>query len=634
MRGLFAIAEGRPPAGSRAQIAICSVFSTWVVPRNEMCGCPSASAYDTMTGALSAMALPMASFISSVSSINDASLHPMCRHTCTVLSTALGGAPATEGHRPAAVRRAPTPRRTIAAMTAPPSPRGDWRGGLPAGVARDGLPEVRAVQHDHRRVEAGDLFVCVIGERFDGHDFASAAVEAGAVAVLTNEGRSAALGDLGVPVVEVPDTRVALAGIAAAHEGYPGRQLQVVGITGTDGKSTTAFMVAAALEACGATVGLLTTVESRVAGRPVEGLVRLTTQEAPVIQRLLAEMVEAGCTHAVVEATSHGLELHRLDHCDFNVAVLTNLSGDHLDFHGTLEAYRKAKGRLFEMLNEQRHDEGQRYAVLNADDPSWRYFAARTRARAVTYALDDEDADVRASDVALWPDGATFLVATEEEEVEASVRLPGRFNVANALAAITAAAALGFDANLAAAGVAGLRGVPGRMERVPGAPFEVVVDYAHTADALRKVLDTLRPVVEGRLIVVFGCAGERSRDRRSGLGRVAAEAADLAVLTEEDPRSEPSEAIIDEIAQAMLAAGAIEGFDASDDEPFAAARFERVPDRREAIGRALDLARPGDLVLLAGKGHEQTIERADGPHPWDDRRAAREAIAERFGAAG
>jgi UDP-N-acetylmuramoyl-L-alanyl-D-glutamate--2,6-diaminopimelate ligase len=507
-----------------------------------------------------------------------------------------------------------------------PAARGDWREALadePHGLAdRSTLPAVRAIQHDSREVRPGDLFVCIPGDRFDGHAFAAAAVRAGAAALVCQQGRGGALDALGVPVVEVPDPRVTLAAISAAHEGYPARALTVIGVTGTDGKSTTAFLIHAALTACGVRAGLLTTIESRIGEERVTGLPRLTTQEANVVQRLLAEMVDAGCTHAVVEATSHGLELHRLDHCEFDVGVFTNLSGDHLDFHGTFEAYRRAKARLFTGLGKPGGKPGaaavRPHAVLNADDRNWRHFARVTDAQVVTYALDAR-ADVRAREVMLWPDGSTFVLATAEESLEASVALPGRFNVSNAAAAITTAAALGLDAGVAASGVAACAGVPGRMEKITGAPFDVIVDYAHTPDALRKVLDTLRPVVEGRLFVVFGCAGERSRDRRSGLGAVAAERADYAVLTEEDPRSEPSEAIIDEIARAMLAAGAAEG-----------ERFERVTDRRAAIDRALALAAPGDLVLIAGKGHEQSIERADGAHAWDDRAVARELIAARF----
>jgi UDP-N-acetylmuramoyl-L-alanyl-D-glutamate--2,6-diaminopimelate ligase len=500
--------------------------------------------------------------------------------------------------------------------------RGDWREGLPPEAPRTDLPsDVHAIRFDSREVGAGDVFVCIRGERADGHDFALAAVEAGAAALVAEEGRAPDLDALPVPVVRVSDPRRALSSIAAAHEGWPGERLTVVGITGTDGKSTTAFLTVAALEACGVKVGLLSTIESRIAGEVVPNPTRLTTQEAPFVQALLARMVEAGCTHAVVEATSHGLALHRLDDCAFDIAVFTNLTEDHLDFHKTFEEYRRAKARLFSMLDVPTSKRVRRRAILNADDPEWRFFAKSTRALKITYGLDT-DADVLASDVMLWPDGATFALATGEDRddiIEASVRLPGRFNVANAAAAVTVAAALGLDPIAAAAGVAACRGVPGRLERIEGAPFEVVVDYAHTPEALEKVLTMLRPLIEGRLIVVFGCAGERARDRRSGLGHIAAQYADFTVLTDEDPRSEQPEAIIEEIAQAMLAAGAVER-----------ERFERVRPRREAIGRALNLAAPGDLVLIAGKGHEATIEWADGPEPWDDRAVAREEIRQRF----
>ncbi|MDA0269621.1 MAG: UDP-N-acetylmuramoyl-L-alanyl-D-glutamate--2,6-diaminopimelate ligase [Chloroflexi bacterium] len=502
-----------------------------------------------------------------------------------------------------------------------PAARGDWRDGLPEGVDRASLPAIRAVQFDSRDVTPGDLFVCISGERADGHDFASQAVRSGAVALIAEAGRGGALQGLGVPVVEVATPRAVMASAAAAHEGYPARSLKMIGVTGTDGKSTTSFLLHAALSACGLKTGLLTTIESKIADRVLPNPTRLTSQEAPVVQRMLAEMLAEGCTHAVVEATSIGLDLHRLDHCALDVAVFTNLTPDHLDFHGDLQKYRAAKGRLFELLDATDRGKKRRgTAVLNRDDPAWHYMASRTRARVVTYALDDDEADVTVEDLMQWPDGSTFALSTGEESLEASIRLPGRFNVANAAAAVTAAAALGLNAMQAAAGIAACEGVPGRMQRIDGAPFTVIVDYAHTADALAKVVETVRPAVEGRVIVVFGCAGERGMERRTGLGGVAARVVDYAVLTDEDPRSEPSDAIIDDIARAMLAAGAVEG-----------EHFERIPDRRAAIARALNLAQPADLVLLAGKGHESTIEYADGPRPWDDRETARELIAERFG---
>ncbi|TAJ17286.1 MAG: UDP-N-acetylmuramoyl-L-alanyl-D-glutamate--2,6-diaminopimelate ligase [Dehalococcoidia bacterium] len=512
-------------------------------------------------------------------------------------------------------------------MTQQPSnlARGDWRRGLPAAVppdVREMLSPARAIQFDSRQVEPGDVFVCIPGDRADGHSFARSAVERGATALVCLTGREAEVAGLGVPVVAVADPRATLAQVAAAHEDYPAKKMTVIGVTGTDGKSTTCFFVLAALEGARIKAGLLTTIECRIAGTTIPNPTRLTSQEAPFVQRLLAEMVEAGCTHAVVEATSIGLELHRLDACDFRAAIFTNLTPDHLDYHGTVEAYRKAKGRLFEMLPAAGHGQSPGVAVINFDDKAGRYMASRTKARVITYSLKSGDADVLTEDVMLWDDGSTFALTADEEDesVECSVRLPGDFNVANAAAAITCVTALGIDVGAAAMGVAACAGIPGRMERISGAPFAVVVDYAHTGDALTKATATLREVTNGRLIAVFGCAGERGKERRTGMGEAAARGVDFTILTDEDPRSEASADIIEDIAQAMVAAGAVEG-----------EQFERIPDRRAAIARAFEIAQPGDLVLVAGKGHETTIEYASGAVPFDDRVVAREEIARRFG---
>ena len=509
-----------------------------------------------------------------------------------------------------------------------PESRGDWREGLPPEarlLAGSELPpRVGAVRHDSRLVEPGDLFVCLSGRRSDGHDHATQSARAGAAAIVAESGRGEPLRSTGVPLVEVPDGRAALASVAAAHEGHPARRLTVVGVTGTDGKSTTAFFSLAALEGAGLSGGLLSTVESRVAGDVRLPLSRLTTPEAPDVQRLLAEMVDAGCTHAVIEASSHGLVQHRLDGAGFDVGVATTLGADHLDFHGTREAYHAAKARLFEMLPP----DGR--AVLNADEPDAAdYLARSTRARALRYALEGGEgipgASVRAESVEWRRRDSRFLLAlgphgSRTAAIEAHAPLPGRANLANAVAALAVAYALDLDPVRAAAGLAASPGVPGRMELIADSPVEVVVDYAHTEAALRQLLKTLRARVPGRLIVVFGCAGERGTERRAGMGGAAAELSDYAVLTEEDPRSEEPDAILEALASAMRDAGGVEG-----------RSFERVPDRREAIGRALDLARAGDAVVLAGKGHERSIERADGAHPWDERAVAGELVAARFG---
>lgn len=492
------------------------------------------------------------------------------------------------------------------------SARGDWRAGLPASAGgRAALPAIGAVRLDSREVRPGDLFVCVPGQRRDGHDFAGAAVAAGAAALVVAREREESLAGLGAPVVGVPDPRRALSAIAAAHEGRPSERLTIAGVTGTNGKTTTALLIHAALEAAGEQAGLINTVETRIGSRQAMNDSRMSTPEAPAVQRLLAEMADAGCGYAVVEATSHGLALDRLADVAFDVGVLTNLGEDHLDFHGSAAAYRAAKQRLFGGL--------ARAAVLNADDPACGAFAEASAAPVLTYGIGSADADVRARRIDDVGDGSSFELVTPGGALQAQVRIPGRFNVANALAAFGAVLALDIDPRLASVGVSQTPGAPGRLQRVMSAPIGVVVDYAHTADALAEVLGLLRSLTDGRLIAVFGAAGERPRERRAGMGGTAARLADYSVLTEEDPRSEPPDAIIDEIARAMTAAGAAEG-----------RGFERVPDRAAAIARAIALAGMGDVVLIAGKGHEPTIERADGPHPWDDAEAARAALRERF----
>ncbi|HEY8491401.1 MAG TPA: UDP-N-acetylmuramoyl-L-alanyl-D-glutamate--2,6-diaminopimelate ligase [Dehalococcoidia bacterium] len=488
--------------------------------------------------------------------------------------------------------------------------------------------EIRRIDYDSRAVEPGSLFVAVPGFRADGHDFIPEAVARGAAAVAVQRDRAEAgperFLDTSLPTAIVPDSRRALADLAAAFHGFPGERLRVVGVTGTDGKTTTTYLASAVLEAGGYETGLVGTAERKVGRRQEPNPSRFTTPEAPEVQALLAEMVRAGVDYAVVESSSHGLALHRLDHCGYDVAVFTNLSGDHLDFHGSREAYMAAKGRLFEMLDEPTAKQGERFAVVNADDAAAGYMASRSRrARVVTYGID-APADVRAADVALTADRSAFTVTSPWGTARVDAPFPGRFNVSNLLAALTVGLTQGVPLDRMAEALREARGVPGRMERIDvGQPFAVLVDYAHTGDALRKVLATLRGLAEGRVLVVFGAAGGRDAPRRTGLGQAAAELADYAVLTNEDPRHEDPEAIIDEIARAMQAAGRTEGRD-----------FARVVDRREAIAHALARARPGDVVLIAGKGHEQSIIVGDRALPWDDRQVARELLRDLTGRRG
>lgn len=478
---------------------------------------------------------------------------------------------------------------------------------------------VDAVEHDSRNARPGTLFVAVPGFTVDGHQFLPQVAAAGAAAVVVQADHAGSR-DLGLPesltVISVPQTRPALSSAAAWFYGHPGREMTVVGITGTDGKTTTSHMLTSVLEAAGGVVGRLGTVDTYFPGEAGKVTDRMTTPEAPEVQRLLRRMADAGCEFAIVESTSHGLALNRLDHCEYDVAVFTNITGDHLDFHKTFEAYREAKGLLFAAL-ETSVDKGiPKSAVVNVDDPSANAMLWRTSATPIRFGLESREADVTARNIVLRPDGTDFRVEAGGQRAETSIRLPAMFNVMNALAAAGAGLACGAPLQDIARGLAECTGVPGRMERiVAGQPFEVIVDYAHTGDAVRKVLEVLRDVTQGELLIVVGAAGERDPGRRFGVGRAAAEGADFAVFTNEDPRTEDPTAIVREIGRHAESAGRVRGRD-----------FLEIEDRREAIRAALERAQPGDIVVIAGKGHEKSIVFGTHSLPWDDRDVAREEL--------
>jgi UDP-N-acetylmuramoyl-L-alanyl-D-glutamate--2,6-diaminopimelate ligase len=469
--------------------------------------------------------------------------------------------------------------------------------GLPVG-------EVSGLAYDSRHVVPGTLFFAVRGVHVDGHDFVGEAVARGAIgAVVERE-----LSDRSVPQLLVDRTRRALADAADAWFDRPSERLTVVGVTGTDGKSTVTALAADLLRRSGLRrPGQIGTVFVGIGDEVALNADRTTTPEALELQATLARMVEAGNDSVVMEATSHGLALERTRNCRFDVGVVTTVTSEHLEFHGTLEAYRAAKALLVQEAP---------IAVLNADDPSVGFFRERARDRVITFGMD-ADADFRAGDLVADAGGTTFRLSAPGWTGSARVALPGRFNVANALAALGVVEALGLDLEAAVASLPDARRVPGRMEPVDaGQPFGVIVDYAHTADSLGKVLAILRPITDGRLIVVFGSAGERDPTKRAPMGRVAAELADLVVVTDEDPRLDDRRTINEQIADGARAAGAADG-----------ERLWVIDDRREAIAHAIGLARPGDVILLAGKGHEQSIFYGTEKRPWDDRTAAREALA-------
>jgi UDP-N-acetylmuramoyl-L-alanyl-D-glutamate--2,6-diaminopimelate ligase len=456
--------------------------------------------------------------------------------------------------------------------------------------------EIGGLAYDNREVRPGTLFFCVPGFTRDGHDFAPDAVERGAAALVVARPL-----ELGVPEVRVDDVRAAMARAAARFYGDPTARLPVVGITGTNGKTTTAFLVHSLLQASGRQAGLLGTVTSFVAGeeRPT---VR-TTPEAIDLQRTFREMLEGGDVACAMEISSHALELRRAEGIHVAVAVFTNLTQDHLDFHPSMEDYFLAKRRLFaSQLTDVR--------VLNVDDPCGRRLAEEFPG-STTFAIDAA-ADYRATDLESGFAGTDCTFETPDGSYRVRVPLPGRFNVLNALGAWTAARALGVEPDVLAKALAEARRVPGRFEPVSeGQPFAVLVDYAHTPDSLENVLRAARELAEGRVIVVFGAGGDRDRGKRPLMGEIAARLADLCLVTSDNPRSEDPDAIIAEIL-----AGTGD-----------AAHVEHDADRRASIERAVGLARAGDVVVIAGKGHEQGQEFAGGrKEPFDDVTVAREAL--------
>jgi UDP-N-acetylmuramoyl-L-alanyl-D-glutamate--2,6-diaminopimelate ligase len=482
---------------------------------------------------------------------------------------------------------------------------------VPAGAAgRD----VRAIAYDSRKVKEGSLFVAIPGFHRDGTDFVPDAVKAGAVAVVAQRKVRAK-----VPVVVAADVRAALADLSAEFFDHPTEKLKVVGVTGTDGKTTTVHLVSDVLEAAGERTGYATTVDFKLTDHEWQNDTRQSTQEALELQEFSAELLVAGGTWGVLEATSHALALRKIRGIDVDIAVFTNLSPEHLDFHGTLQAYLEAKGILFEMLTEGKDKGVTKTAVLNADDPHWRYLADRAAGtRIITYGIDALS-DVQATILAADATGSRLKVTGFGDSVELRLPLVGRFNVHNALAATGAGIAAGATLPQCRDALARAKPVRGRMDRIDaGQPFTVIVDYAHTPESLEKVLALLRPLTAGKLIAVFGSAGERDRMKRPRLAEVAAKYADSFVITQEDPRLEDPAAILAEIEAGALEAGKLRDRD-----------YRVIDDRTEAINAAISDASDGDTVLLAGKGHEGSIIVGEEKRPWDEAAAARAALRAR-----
>jgi UDP-N-acetylmuramoyl-L-alanyl-D-glutamate--2,6-diaminopimelate ligase len=489
--------------------------------------------------------------------------------------------------------------------------------------------EITGIQFDSRKVEPGNVFVAMIGGNVDGHDYIQAAIQKGAIAIIGTKNLNLEK----TPYFRVSDTRESLAYVSAAFFGYPARKLTVIGVTGTDGKTTTVNLIYNILLAAGIKAGMISTVNAVIGDEEIDTGFHVTTPEAPTIQMLLRRMVDSGLTHVVLETTSHGLAQHRATACDYDIGVITNITHEHLDYHGNYAGYLGAKAKLLTSLADTPQKIGREYrlAVLNHDDISFPHLQAiladsrYADVRVITYGAG-EDNDLRGYDLQVNPDGIRFSLDWAGKTWQVASSLVGAYNMYNILAAVSAAAAgLGLPKEVILQGVSGLRGVPGRMERIDlGQDFLAIVDFAHTPNALKVTLETAnRMKGNGRVIAVFGSAGLRDRQKRRMMAATSIELADLTILTAEDPRTESLDDILTEMADEAIKRGGVEG-----------QTFFRVPDRGGAIRKAIALANPGDIVISCGKGHEQSMCFGETEYPWDDRTAMRAALAEHLGISG
>jgi len=476
--------------------------------------------------------------------------------------------------------------------------------------------EIKGISNHSQRVSPGDLFVCISGipgYQVDRHPYAKDAVRAGAVAVVAERGVDVH----DVPVIFVKNSRHALAVLCAHFYGYPSSELKLIGVTGTNGKTTTSHMIEAIFRYAGHKTGLMGNIGTKIGDTLYK--TDINTQEPPVLQANLRRMADAGCAYAVMEVTSQGIDAGRVIGCDFRTAVFTNVTQDHLDYHGTMDNYIAAKGLFFSRLGNGFHADPKtrKFAVLNADDQASAVFQKLTAAHVLTYGIREE-ADVRAEDIRLSARGTTFRVVTYKGTSEMRIGMVGTFNVYNALAAIATGLVEGLTLETIRDGLASLPGVPGRLEMVDeGQPFPVLVDYAHTPDGLDNVLRAVRAFADKKVITVFGCGGDRDRSKRPVMGGIAAEYSDYVIVTSDNPRSEPPERILKDIEEGLR------------QKQYSADKYELLEDRAAAIERAVAMASAGDVVVIAGKGHETYQITKNGTIHFDDREVAREAIRKR-----
>ena len=493
---------------------------------------------------------------------------------------------------------------------------------LPAG-------QITGIKRDSREIKGGEIFVAVPGTRVNGHRFIPQAVERGARLVVGSE-PAVDYQELPVPYLQVEEAREALALLNAAWYGYPARSLTVIGVTGTDGKTTTVNFIYQILKTAGLAAGMVSTVKAVIGEDTLDTGFHVTTPEAADLQRYLARMVEAGLTHVVIEATSHGLAQKRVWGCEFDIGVVTNITHEHLDYHGSYRDYLEAKASLFTLVaRSRRKPQGvKKLAVLNRDDqvyPELEKWIKDRKLRAVTYGQQSPRAELRAGKVREDDRGVDYELEGGERKVTIRSPLGGLYNVSNSLAALAAChLGLGIKLDTAREGIASLERIPGRMEAIDlGQDFTAIVDFAHTPNALRSALSSVQEKTDGRVIAVFGSAGLRDRAKRRLMAEISAQLADLTVLTAEDPRTEDLDEILAEMAAGAVSRGGVEG-----------ETFWRVPDRGEAIRTGLRLASAGDVVMVCGKGHEQSMCFGETEYAWDDRTALRAALAQHLGKPG
>jgi UDP-N-acetylmuramoyl-L-alanyl-D-glutamate--2,6-diaminopimelate ligase len=475
---------------------------------------------------------------------------------------------------------------------------------------------------DNRKIQPGYLFVAMKGNLTDGHDYIDDAIKRGAAVVIGDK----PLGNLAVPYVQVENSRKALTWLAAAFYDNPGRKLTVIGVTGTDGKTTTCNMLYHILLSAGIKTGLISTVNAVIGDEVLDTGFHVTTPDAPDVQAYLAQMIERGITHAVLETTSHGLAQNRVDACEFDIGIVTNITHEHFDQHGSYEEYRASKARLFLSLDKTstKPQGNPRLSVLNRDDLSFEYLSKVALGPQVCYGVD-VTADIFADSIKYSSQGILFDAVGSKFRVPVECFLIGDYNIYNSLAAFAASVhGLGIAPEIVAKGIASLKSIPGRMEKVEiGQQFTAIVDFAHTPNALRVAINTIRRLTDKRVIVIFGSAGLRDKEKRKMMAQVAVELADVSILTAEDPRTESLDKILEEMAAGARLRGGVEG-----------KNFWRIPDRGEAIKFGLRMAQPGDIVTACGKGHEQSMCFMKTEYPWDDRIAMRAALSDILGVSG